>query len=263
MKKLYNVLFDLLLRIFPIRPLIAILKKHRVLLIICLGASLFLFLEWFKTIDLKELIEYKKNLLALSEGRPFLFSLSFFLIYFFISVLSIPGVTILHIIGGFLFGFIKGTLISVFAVSLGSCGTFLLTRYFLRDFFIKKEGKKLKKIYNILEKDSIYYLFAFRMFPFIPLFFTNIAMGLSSMKLSVFYIISFLSLLPGLAIYANIGSQLSQLENLQDFVAPNLLLSFSLIGIFPLFVKYLFRFLKKFKKSKEELPLESDNLLFG
>ena len=263
MKKLYTVLFDLLLWIFRIKPLLAILKKYKVFLIVFFGACVLLFLEWFKTFDLNELIEYKKNLLALSEDRPFFLSLSFFLIYFFIAVLSIPGTTVLNVLGGFLFGFAKGTVISIFAVSFGACGTFLLTRYFLRDFFIKKEGKKLNKIYSILEKDSLYYLFALRMFPFTPFFFTNIAMGLSSMKLSVFYVISLIALLPGLAIYANIGSQFSQLENLRDFTAPNLLLSFSLIGIFPLFVKYLFRFLKKFKKSKEELPLESDNLLFG
>ena len=263
MSKLYTVLFEILLRIFRIKPLIAFFKKHKALLIVFLGVCALLLLEWFKTFNLTELMEYKKSLLALSERRPLLLSVSFFLIYFFIATLSIPGTTVLNLIGGFLFGFIKGTLISVFAVSLGACGTFLLIRYFLRDFFLKKEIKKLKKIYNILEKDSLYYLFALRMFPLTPFFFTNIVMGLSSIKLSVFYMVSFISLLPGLAIYANIGSQFSYLEDLQDFVAPNLLLSFSLIGIFPLFVKYLFRFLKKFKKSKEDLPLESDNLLFG
>ena len=217
-------------------------------------------LEWFKTFDLKEIIEYKKSLLFLVQDRPLVLSVSFFLIYLFVSTLSLPGTTVFNIIGGFLFGFIKGTLISVFAVSLGSCGAFLFTRFFLRDFLIKKGGKKIKKIYNILEKDTAYYLFALRVFPFTPFFFTNITMGLSSIKLSVFYAVSFISLLPGLAVYANIGSQFSKLENLQGFVAPNLLFAFALIGLFPLFIKYFLKFLKRFKKSKEDLPLESFEL---
>ena len=128
-----------------------------------------------------------------------------------------PGATVLNVIGGFLFGFLKGTLLSVFAVSIGSGFAFLLSRYFFRDFFLKKSGAKMKKIYGHLRGNEVYYLFAFRLFPFIPLLFTNMIMGLSSIRFSVFFIVSFITLLPHLAIYANIGSQLSQLEDLHGF----------------------------------------------
>ena len=227
-------------------------------MIVFLTALLFFFLEWLKTFNLQEIIEYKKSLLYLVQDRPLTLSLSFFLVYLLVSILSLPGTVFFNIIGGFLFGFVKGVALAVFALSIGSSITFLISRFFLRDFFIRKGGDKLNKICEKLKKDEAYYLFALRWFPFVPLFFTNVIMGLGSIKLSVFYVISFLSFLPIVAIYINMGSQLSQLEDLQGLVAPNLLFAFALIGLFPLFVKYLFRFLKRFKRSKEEFPLESD-----
>ena len=263
MKKLFAVFLDILFRVLNIKPIIRLLKKYKSIVIVFLVALFFFFIEWIKTFNIVEIIEYKKSLLYLVQDHPLILSLYFFLIYLLVSILSFPGTTVFSIIGGFLFGFVKGTVLSVFAVSIGSGVAFLLTRFFLHDFFIKKSGGKMKKIYKQLDKDEVYYLFAFRMFPFIPLFFTNMVMGLSSIRFSVFYIVSFLSLLPVLVIYVNMGSQLSQLEDLQGLVAPNFLFAFALVGLFPLFVKYLFRFFKRFKKSREDLPLESDSPLLG
>lgn len=263
MKKLFNIFLDVLLRILRLKPFIRFIKKYKPLMIVSLVALLLFFLEWVKTFDIKEILEHKKALLYFVQERPLTLSVSFFFIYLFISTLSLPGTTVFNIIGGFLFGLVKGTLLSIFAITIGSSFAFLLTRFFLRDFFIKKGGAKMKKIYELLKKDEVYYLFAFRLFPFTPLFFTNIVMGLSSIKLSVFYVVSFISLLPLLIVYANMGAQLSELEDLQGLAAPDLLFAFGLIGLFPLFVRYLLRFVKRLKKSREDFSLESDNLLLG
>ena len=261
MKKLFSWFLDALLKILGIKH--SVLKKYKPLSLVFLITLFFLCIEWLKTFDANEIVEYKRHLLYLAQDHPLSLSIAFFLVYLFAATLSLPGTTAFNIIGGFLFGFIQGTVLAIFAVSIGCCFAFLITRFFLRDFFIKKGGVKMKKIYGHLKKDEVYYLFAFRLFPFIPLFFTNIVMGLSSIRLSVFYIVSFISLLPAMVIYANMGSQLSQLENLQGLAEPNVLFAFSLVGLFPLFVKYFFKFFKRLQKSRKKLPLESDSLLLG
>ena len=258
---MFILFLDILLRVLGIKPFFRLIKKYKALIIVFLGVFIF-FLWWLWLRDF-DVMERKKFILLLAQERPLSSSFFFFVLYFLASVLSLPGTTFLNIIGGFLFGFAKGTALSVFAVSIGSSIAFLITRFFLRDFFAQKGGVKIKKIYQYLQKDTAYYLFALRLFPFTPLLFTNIIMGLSSIKLSVFYMISFVSLLPSMAIYANVGTQLSQLEDIRGLAAPNLLFSFALIGFFPLFVKYLFKFLKRFKKTKESLPLESDHVLLA
>lgn len=49
----------------------------------------------------------------------------------------------------------------------------------------------------------------------------------------------------------------------KGLLPPNLLFAFVPIGLFPLSVRDLFRFLKRFKKSKEDLPLEANSSLIG
>ena len=259
MKKLSSLFLDILLKILGIKPLVRFLKRYKPFIIVILIAFLLFCIEWFKTLDVREIVEYKKHLLYLVQDYPLISSFSFFLIYLFVSILSVPGLTAFSLIGGFLFGFVKGTLLSVFAMSIGSSIAFLLVRFFLYDFFIRKGGVKIKKIYKNLKKDEVYYLFALRLFPFTPIFFANIIMGLSSIKLSIFYIVSLMSFLPLIVIYVNMGSQLSQLEDMEGLMAPNLLFAFALMGLFPLLVRHLFRFLKRFRKSKADLPLESDS----
>ena len=266
MKKIFNIFLiflDILFRILRLKPVVQFIKKHKALMIVFLVAVFLFSIEWIKTFDVREIVEHKKALLHFVQDHPLALSIYFFLIYLFISTLSLPGTTAFNIVGGFLFGLAKGTLLSIFAVTIGSSFAFLLTRFFLRDFFMKKGGTKMKKIYKLLKKNEVYYLFAFRLFPFTPLFFTNIVMGLSSIKLSAFYIVSFISLLPLLIIYANMGAQLSELEDLQGLAAPDLWFAFALIGLFPLFVRYLLRFIKRLKKTKEDFSLESDNPLLS
>ncbi|MCZ0933185.1 MAG: VTT domain-containing protein [Oligoflexia bacterium] len=208
-------------------------------------------------------MSYKKQLFYLIQEQPFLTAVFFFLVYVLASTVSLPGTTVLSIAGGFLFGFAPGLLISLFAVSLGSGFAFLITRHFLRDFFVKKAGSKLEKLYSHLEQDETYYLFAFRLFPFTPLFFTNMLMGLTSMRLNVFFTVSFIAFLPTLFVYVNMGSQLSRLEDWSGLSDPSFLFAFALMGLFPLTVRYSFKFLKRFKKSREEFSLDSEQIFLN
>ena len=225
--------------------------------------ALILLILWLRTFSLSDVLSYKKHLFHLVQDNSFLAAFYFFLVYLLVAVISLPGTTVLSVSGGFLFGFIKGLIISLLAVSIGSCLAFLITRYFLRDFFVKKAGSKLERIYNHLRKDEVYYLFAFRLFPFTPLFFTNMLMGLTSIRLNLFFIVSFIAFLPTLSIYVNMGSQLSRLEDWGGLSDPQLLFAFALIGLFPLLIRYSFKFFKRFKKSKEDLSLDSEQVFLS
>jgi pyruvate/2-oxoglutarate dehydrogenase complex dihydrolipoamide dehydrogenase (E3) component len=57
------------------------------------------------------------------------------------------------------------------------------------------------------------------------------------MKAATFYGVSQLGMLAGTVVYVNAGTQLGQLKSLQGIVSPGLLLSFALLGIFPLLAK--------------------------
>lgn len=54
------------------------------------------------------------------------------------------------------------------------------------------------------------------------------------MRVGVFYVVSQLGMLAGTAVYVNAGTQLGQLSSLQGILSPWLLVSFALLGVFPL-----------------------------
>jgi len=263
---IFHIFLDFLLHAIWLKSFVKFLKKYRAFFLSLLALFLLALGIYLSTWDQEDFLLYKKNLLFLSEEYKLLSYFLFSFFYFLFAFLGLPGTASLATVGAFIFDFLKGFLFSLFAVMLGSCFAFIVIRFLLRDFFIqsvKKSKKiyKLNKIYARLKENEIYYFLMFRLFPFAPLAITNIVMGLSPMNFKVFFLVCFLAILPYLLIYAGIGSRLSQLEDWADLYDPGLLISFTLLAVLPLATKYLFRYLKKFKKNKfkiEETDLNKE-----
>ena len=239
-KKIFFIVLDIALKFGQIKFLFRFLKKYKSLFWILLGLMFVALLFGLSRFNLYDILQYKELLANLSGQQALLFAFLFFLLGTLVAITGIPGLSVFALIGGFVFGFAKGFVLSTSAILLGSCLSVLMIRWFFRDFFIKKGGVKLKKMFQKLKKNELYYLFAFRLFPFTPYALTNIVMGLSTMKLRLFFIISFLTLLPYTLIYNYIGLELSRVNHLEDLSKPSLLVAFSVIAFVPILLKYLF-----------------------
>lgn len=71
-------------------------------------------------------------------------------------------------------------------------------------------------------------LFTLRLVPIFPFFVINLVMGLTPIRVLVFYIVIQLGMLPGTLVYVNAGTQLSQIDSLQGILSSGLILSFVL-----------------------------------
>ena len=186
-------------------------------------------------------LEYVKNhqdkLTSLYTSYPFGVLSSYFFIYIIITALSIPGALVLTVFSGFLFGFVKGSLLVSFASTIGATMSFLISRFLLRDFFTYKFKDKLSQVSMHLEKEGAFYLFTLRLIPIIPFFIINIVMGLSAMKTRTFFFISQVGMLPMTFIYVNAGDQLAQINNLKDLISFKLILSFILVAFSSIIIK--------------------------
>ena len=67
----------------------------------------------------------------------------------------------------------------------------------------------------------------------------NLVMGLTKIPLRRFYWVSQLGMLPGTIVFVNAGRELAKIDSLRGILSPGLLISFVLIGIFPIAVKKL------------------------
>jgi len=161
----------------------------------------------------------------------------YMMIYIAVTGLSLPGAVILTLAGGAVFGVFWGTLIVSFASTIGATLAFLAARFLFRETVHAKFSERLKAIDEGVEKEGGFYLFTLRLVPIFPFFMINLLMGLTNMRMGVFYLVSQIGMLAGTAVYVNAGTQLAKIDSLAGILSPALLGSFVLLGLFPLLAK--------------------------
>ena len=158
-------------------------------------------------------------------------------IYVAVTALSLPGAAIMTLAGGAIFGLLVGTIVISFASTIGATLAFLVSRFLLRDWVQARFGDKLKAVNAGMAKEGGFYLFTLRLVPLFPFFVINLVMGVTPIATRHFYWVSQVGMLAGTIVYVNAGTQIAKIESLQGILSPGLLLSFALLGVFPLAAK--------------------------
>ena len=187
----------------------------------------------------------QSDLAALLKSRPLVIIGGFFLIYVAATALSLPGAAILTLAAGAIFGLWLGTLIVSFASAIGASLAFLSSRTIIRDWVKARFDTRVEAIDRGIAKDGIFYLLTLRLIPAFPFFLINLAMGLTTMRLLTFYIVSQIGMLPGTLVFVNAGTQLAAIDSTGDILSPALIGSFILLGLFPLIAKWVIGLIKR------------------
>ncbi len=210
------------------------MKKAFLLILI---AVLFFGFFYFELDNLLTLEGLKHGLIQFEElkvEQPIMVGGAFLLLYVLVTALSLPGAVVMTLAAGALFGLFWGTVIVSFASSIGATMAFLVSRYLLNDAVQNRFSDRLKPINEGIKKDGAFYLFTLRLVPVFPFFLINLLMGLTPIRAVTFYWVSQVGMLAGTLVYVNAGTQLAQLDSLSGILSPSLLLSFVLLGLFPL-----------------------------
>ncbi|MDE8604798.1 FAD-dependent oxidoreductase [Marinomonas sp. RSW2] len=220
------------------------MKKIGLLVLIAILAAGFFYFDLHQLLTLQGL---KSGLAQFETWRaesPLLVGGAFLILYVIVTALSLPGAVIMTLAAGALFDLGWGLLIVSFASSIGATLAFLVSRYLLQDMVQKRFGDRLKAINEGVEKEGAFYLFTLRLVPIFPFFLINLLMGLTTIRAVTFYWVSQVGMLAGTFVFVNAGTQLGQLESLSGILSPSLLLSFILLGVFPLIAKKLLNVIK-------------------
>jgi uncharacterized membrane protein YdjX (TVP38/TMEM64 family) len=214
-----------------------------ILLVLALVAAFFVFdLGQYLTLDY--LKSQREAFLVFYAEHRLMTLAAYFAMYITVTALSLPGATVMTLAGGAVFGLATGLVVISFASSIGATLAFVIARFVLRDTVQNKFQDKLKAINEGIKREGDFYLFTLRLIPLFPFFVINLVMGLTPMKVWRFYLVSQIGMLPGTIVYVNAGSQLGALESMSGILSPGLILSFVLLGIFPLLAKKLVSLIK-------------------
>jgi pyruvate/2-oxoglutarate dehydrogenase complex dihydrolipoamide dehydrogenase (E3) component/uncharacterized membrane protein YdjX (TVP38/TMEM64 family) len=238
------------------------MKKLIIVSVIFLIAAVFFAFDLDQLLTLDSIKNSQAQMLELKSSQPIFMGVGFLLIYIAVTALSLPGAAVMTLAAGAFFGLFWGTVIVSFASTIGATLAFLAARFVLRDSVQNKFSERLKTINAGIEREGAFYLFTLRLVPLFPFFLINLLMGLSAIRVSTFYFVSQLGMLAGTLVFVNAGTQLAQIDSVAGILSPGLLMSFVLIGLFPLIAKKIIALIQKRKVyAKWQKPKQFDNNL--
>jgi len=220
------------------------IKKLLLATLIAIVLILLLFFDVHHYLTLEYLKSSKDKLNVYYQDNPLIVLGTYFVIYLASTAFSLPGAAVLSLAGGALFGLTAGTLVVSFASTIGATLAMLIARVLLRDWVQNRFSSQMTTINSGMIKEGPFYLFTLRLLPAVPFFVINLVMGLTPLRTVTFFWVSQLGMLPATLVYVNAGSELGKIQSIDDILSPQLIISFVLLGIFPLLVKKILTAIK-------------------
>lgn len=181
----------------------------------------------------------RESLLSLYAEHPLQMIAGFMAMYILVTSLSLPGGAVMGLAAGAIFGLYVGTIAVSFASTIGATIACFVSRFILRDWIQGRFGDRLKTVNEGIEKEGAFYLLSLRLIPAFPFWLINLVMGLTKMPLKTYYWVSQIGMLAGTIVFVNAGKELAKISSPSDIFSPGLIISFVLLGLFPITAKKL------------------------
>lgn len=166
-------------------------------------------LGWFRYLSFTALTQYHHTLQQWTNTHYAASVCLFMLVYIVAVSISLPGASILTLLGGFLFGIIPGAIYVVLSASIGAAIIFLAVKTALGDMLQRKAKGWVSKLEAGFRKNAFNYLLFLRLIPLFPFWVINIVPALLNVNLRVFFIATILGIIPGTTVYVAVGNGLS------------------------------------------------------
>ena len=233
-------------------------KKIALVALFITAVTLFFVLDLGQYLNLAYIKSQQQVINDYYALNPVKTGLIFFISYILITGVSLPGAGIMTLAGGAIFGVVWGTILVSFGSVFGATMAFLIARYLFHDYIQHKFSHRLKRINKGIREEGDLYLFTIRFVPIFPFFIVNTLMALTPIKTLNFAVVSQIGMLVPTIIFVNAGTQLARIESPGDVLSLELLLSFALLGIFPILAKKTLIYIRKKKHESLDI-IEAEN----
>ncbi len=169
-------------------------------------------------LSLDTLRTHRAELVAFVEKNFVLAALAYVGIYTAAVAFSFPGAVFLTLSGGFLFGAVTGTLLTVTAATVGATLIFLFARTIFGDNALEKLGPQAQKLAANIRENAWSYLLVLRLVPLFPFFLVNLIPAFVGVRLPVYVLTTFFGIIPGTSVFSLSGAGLgSVLDKGEEF----------------------------------------------
>ncbi|MGK7869092.1 TVP38/TMEM64 family protein [Falsiroseomonas sp. E2-1-a20] len=158
-------------------------------------------------LSLETLARHRATLTTLVAENRLLAGGLFVLVYAVAVAVSVPGAVWLTITGGFLFGALAGTALTVVAATIGAVLVFLLARRIFGADALDRLGPRAQGIAEGIRRDAVPYLLVLRLVP-VPFFLVNLVPAFCGVRPGVFAATTLVGIIPATAVFSLAGAGL-------------------------------------------------------
>ncbi|MBT8062684.1 MAG: TVP38/TMEM64 family protein [Xanthomonadales bacterium] len=170
-------------------------------------------------------LEYIISAVEWMQANPQLSGLVFLLLFATVIAVGLPGTAILWLSSGMIFGTIPGAVLSVLGATLAAAVTNLLIRTAFGRWLDERAGEARDRVRHFLHSGNTFLLIVPRLVPFFPLFVVNVVFSAAGVPRKAYLLSTMVGLIPLATIFANIGSQFSDVSQLSGVRASSLVMA--------------------------------------
>ncbi|RMH46575.1 MAG: TVP38/TMEM64 family protein [Alphaproteobacteria bacterium] len=162
-------------------------------------------------VGFETLREHRAALIAFRDAHPLAAAALYALLYVALVAFSLPGGVWMTLAGGFLFGAVAATALTVVAATAGATILFLAARHGLGAALharLAGQGGRIARMERALRRNEASVLLLMRLVPAVPFFVANLAPAFLGVRTTTFVWTTFLGIIPGTAVYAWLGAGL-------------------------------------------------------
>ena len=174
-------------------------------------------LRWFGVTDhlsLDTLKTHRGTLSAWVAESIVLASLVYVLVYTVVVTFSLPGAVFLTLSGGFLFGTVLGTALTVTGATIGATFVFLFAKSLFGENALDRFGRPAARLAEGIRRNAGSYLLVLRLVPLFPFFLVNLVPAFIGVPIATYVMTTFFGIIPGTIVFslagAGLGSVLDQ-----------------------------------------------------
>lgn len=213
-----------------------------VLVLLAIGAVAAFFLSGMAShLDLHTLERSRAWLAVQQATHPWRLAFTFLGVLIGIVALSLPGLTVMTLAAGAIFGLVEGTVLVSFGSAIGATILMLATRFVFKDAIRRRFPHRLHKVDAGIERDGAFYLLNIRLVPVFPFFLVNLLMGLTHIPVRTYYWITQVGMLAGVAVYVNAGTRIGRATSLEQLVSLPMIVSLALLAVLPIGSRWVIR----------------------
>ena len=157
-------------------------------------------------LSLDTLARHRATLAGWVAANPLLVGAAYVALYAAAVTFSVPGAVVLTLSGGFLFGAVLGTTLTVLAATAGATLVFLFARVIFGADALARLGPRAEGLAAGIQRNAWSYLLVLRLVPLFPFFLVNLVPAFAGVRLPVFVITTLLGIIPGTAVFSLSGA---------------------------------------------------------